>query len=61
MLLIAGTILRGSHRSTSFSLLAFYILLGPLGIVLWLIDRDSRERAAARANHRKANGPAADR
>ncbi len=45
VLTFVGGLLNGSSEDRSTSVLAFYLLLGPLGIVLWLIDRDRRERA----------------
>ena len=45
LLALAGVILSGSTSgdSPSTSVLAFYLLLGPLGIVLWLMDRERRD------------------
>ncbi len=45
VLAFVGGLLKGSNDGRSTSVLAFYLLLGPLGIVLWLMDRDRRKRA----------------
>jgi serine/threonine protein kinase len=44
VLAFVGGLLKGSSEGGSTSVLAFYLLLGPLGIVLWLMDRERRER-----------------
>ncbi|NLY02271.1 MAG: serine/threonine protein kinase [Rhodopirellula sp.] len=48
LLLVAGTIARGDNRGMSAPLLLLYALLGPLGIMLWLIHRDTLNQVADR-------------
>lgn len=53
-LTFVGGLLKGSNDGRSTSVLAFYLLLGPLGIVLWLIDRERRERAQRVSEHTRS-------
>lgn len=49
VLLIVGVVLRGDRqREGSGALLAFYIMLGPLGILLWLVDKEQRDNRRLR-------------
>lgn len=57
LLLVAGTIVRGDNRGISASLLLLYILLGPLGIVPWLIHRDNLQQAVDRKTFQAGLAP----
>lgn len=43
LLLVGGTVLSADNRGLPGWLLVLYILLGPLGLVLWMIHRDLRQ------------------
>ena len=52
VLALAGIFVSGNapHRNhTGIPVLLLYILFGPFGIVLWLIDREARDRAREKA------------